>query len=119
MWYNEQTKETNNLYQNNLTYSTTNYNSMSLHSPFFKNNIGYVFFTTISSKEMNNEKCYLINESTKDYIIKRYINKETGTYLRHEHGSIVIEYTNFEINTLTNDDVKLPDLTGYTKIAQT
>lgn len=69
----------------------------------------------ISSSEVNGEKCYLINFAEGE----RYISKERGIILKRKEVKtaddeyITVEYKDWKLGELTDEEVKRPDLTGY------
>lgn len=89
----------------------------------WKDNMIYLALTSfISSEKVNGQDCYVINRFQNG---KLWVNKETGIKVKAEEGSIVdneietpfiVEYTDWKMNTLTEEDVQKPDLVGYTII---
>ena len=89
----------------------------------WRDNILYLALTSfISSENVNGQDCYVINRFQDG---KLWVNKETGIKAKAEEGStidngitmpLIVEYTDWKINTITDEDVEKPDLVGYTII---
>lgn len=113
-WINDKSNEQINIDHQNLTYSIINTTERGFRIyPFLGFDMNNMFFK-ISNGEVNGEKCYILDGSTKDYPLKIYISKENGQILKDESGTRVLEYKNYKLNKVTDDIVEKPDLIGYT-----
>lgn len=90
------------------------YYELDIHLPvetnlYNKGSIAYISLVSfIYSEEYNGVDCYVIDMGD---IQKIWIDKETGLILRREFKENIVEYTDVEMNNLT--EIYRPDLTGY------
>ncbi|MCI9178343.1 MAG: hypothetical protein HFJ28_07390 [Clostridia bacterium] len=81
-----------------------------------------ILMSIMYSEKVNGEDCYVINQGNS----KEWISKETGLIMKRQDGYVqrenekkrnsYIEYTDWRINEITDEEVAKPDLTGYTKV---
>ena len=128
-WVNTDTDETIAAFPEvkSVSYTTQ---IITIKNPFsieilqgWKDNILYLALTSfIYSENVNGQDCYVINRFQDG---KLWVNKETGIKVKAEEGStvdngvtepLIVEYTDWKINTITEEDVAKPDLVGYTII---
>lgn len=74
----------------------------------------------INTSKLNGKECYVI----KHFDDETWIDKETGIVIKIKGGTIVkadgtelttsVEYTDWKINSVTDEEVARPDLVGYT-----
>ena len=128
-WVNTDTDETIAAFPEVKSVSYTTH-VMTIANPFsteilegWKDNMIYLALTSfISSENVNGQDCYVINRFQNG---KLWVNKETGIKAKAEEGSTVdngittpfiVEYTDWKINTITDEEISKPDLVGYTII---
>lgn len=128
-WINKDTDETIAAFPEIKEVSYSNHIAM-IENPFstdviqgWKDNMIYLALTSfISSENVNGQDCYVIDRFQNG---KLWVNKETGIKAKAEEGStidngitmpLIVEYTDWKINTITDEDVEKPDLVGYTII---
>ncbi len=126
MWYNSQTKE---LISISLDAKFATVSTVEDTNSFIITSIPLIasdddaqwnltFSAGIDSVKMNEVDCYKlqVDETT------QYYAKESGLLIRSESSSIIdgvkydsiINFKNWQINSLTDDDLNRPDLSGYT-----
>jgi len=128
-WINTDTDETIAAFPEIKKVSYSNHIAM-IENPLstdvlqdWKDNLIYLALTSfIYSENVNAQDCYVINRFQNG---KLWVNKETGIKVKAEEGStgdngvtkpFIVEYTDWKINTITDEDVAKPDLVGYTII---
>lgn len=128
-WNNVETQETIAAFPEAKQVSYTA-KTLTIKNPFsteilqgWKDNIIYLALTSfIPSENVKGQDCYVINRFQNG---KLWVNKETGIKVKAEEGKIldsgvteplIVEYTDWKINTITDEDVAKPDLVGYTII---
>ncbi len=128
MWKNEQTNEGLVLYPNQMKVGMYNANEVlgfTVES-FYTDDQSYLNVVCLSSfiytSEFNGKKCYVINHLGDEI----WIDKETGNVVKTKGGVVIkedgtelttsVEYTDWKVNSVTDEEVAKPDLVGYTII---
>lgn len=117
-WVNAETNESITAFPIPKIYSENDSGLMlsTLPTSQFIGNGSPIFLTSllptvfISSKEYNGQQCYCISSSGE----KDYISKENGLMVYSELSSLGNSIRTYKFNTVTDEDIKRPDTTGYT-----
>lgn len=117
-WTNAETNENITAFPTSKTYSENNSGLMlsTLPTSQFVGNDSPIFLTSllptvfISSKEYNGQQCYCISSGGE----KDYISKENGLMVYSESSSLGNSIRTYKFDTVTDEDIKRPDTTGYT-----
>lgn len=105
-------------------FHTTEYSQYG--RPFDEINDSQIEYKYLGQKNINNRATYIISLTSKNYIIKLYIDASTGVVINRKDilkTIITTHYTNedFEVSfdTVTEKDIALPNLDEYTIIKNT
>lgn len=60
----------------------------------------------LNTKEINGKECYVIENKKQNELL--YIEKDTGLLAKVKNDSMEAEYTDWKINSLTDEDVEKP-----------
>lgn len=112
--FNETTKQYEVVDFENIVENTR------LYSPFVFNNPNMNFFeklklafiTDISKVEKNGVECYYVKTQVDNNDIDFYINCEN--YLLVNVPDESLDYSNYKLNSVTDEDVKMPNIEEYT-----
>lgn len=118
-WRNAETKEVVDLFvaQKTATTRTTTEQYYS-YMPTFERSPYVSLISFVYNEEVNGQKCVVIKIGES----KWWINKETGLMVKVQSGTVningeekpaIVEYSNWKINQLTDEDVARPNLEGY------
>lgn len=121
IWYDENNKEQITMQVDKLTANVSNTENgfkCSMPSQIVENNINdkidLALRSLISYDEVNGEKCYAIKRFIGVTTTIPYVSVKNGEVLKIAlPDNKAIEYKEFKINNLTDEDVKRPDLTDY------
>ncbi len=114
---NENLKLVKNMQQQNLStfdkdigLDITNY-TLGFYTPFKK--LYFALTTSIQNVTLSDKQCYLLKIDNTE----RFIDVETGATVKYIDNDLnqVIDY-HYEFDTVTDEDVELPDTTGYVPI---
>ena len=99
-------------------FHTTEYSQYG--RPFDEINKSQMEYKCLGEKNINNRTTYIITLNSNNHIVKLYIDASTGVVINRKEmfkSIITTHYTseNFEVSfdTVTENDVKLPDLNEY------
>lgn len=116
-WTNAETNENVVVYPASKKYSDNKSGLMfsKLPTSKFIGKDAHIFLTSllptvlISSKKYDNQQCYCISNGGE----KEYISKENGLMVYNKSSSLNNAVSTYKFDTVTDEDVKKPDTTGY------
>ena len=119
-WVNGNTHETINYFPKTMkaNISSNGMLNVSMVTLSDSNTFITALISSISKDTINGEECYVVKNSTETV----YISKEDGRMLKRIGGKAVqngvetevtVEYKDWKIDKLTDEDMARPDLTGY------
>lgn len=120
IWSNKNAQENMIIYPNSLTANTTNSEIPTfidiINSLVSNNNLDKIYRALtfyIDTAEINGEICYVFHPLVGITSNTYYFSKETGNVVRCLIGNLTFDFMDFETNSVTDNDVLKPNLTGY------